>query len=313
MRVSINDLLLYLQCPRAYKLHKLDGVTPQRKSAAVCKSATVRKVIPRMYASVEGFKNLTLEKIEMLCEEVWREEIADLLVDKQELEEIVTQAKPATKNKPAVDSVTKSQKSLGQIKTWCKNYFLLEQETNVLYNNVYFNDTIGDIEFYGWIQEIRLDPQGGLQIIQFKTSSQPPHFMFQSRDFQMSLLAHAVWQGQLFPEYPSLEKSIRLNTIPKTYYYYFPALEEYKRNGKKASKGEMKGIPLMEASRDEKTLLEFEYEILYAASGIQIGFFPMHVNPISGCSICSFEHQCQKAKAEIHKHTVTQEIEKINI
>ncbi len=292
MKISISDLELYIRCPKAYELHCINKIEPWQKNLPLCKAIAVRNVIQKVH---EENKNLEDEVIQKLCEEVWKFEVSDPKVDQKELEEIVVQAKPATKNKEATEAVTKSQKFLEEIKTWCTRYIKLEENSQVLFNNVYFETEIGDITFTGKIDEVR-QVQNEIEVVIFNTSSQAPSQNFLARDFGITLAAYAIWQGKLYPQ--DCSEEVQVNVIPKVYCFYFPYLEEYKRNGK-GQKGDLKGDPRIPAHRTEKMLLDFEYEILNAASGIEFGYFPMRaVNPC-GCAICSFAYCCKNELIEI--------------
>ena len=128
-----------------------------------------------------------------------------------------------------------------------------------------------------------------------KTSCQQPHLTYLRRDFSLSLMSHALWQGTL---YPKGSEGIHLKTIPDVVVYYLPHLELYARNGKN-KKGELKGNPMMKATRNEKTLLDFEYEVLQVAMGIEMKMFPMRVTNPCGCAICDFAYLCKSAVAEL--------------
>lgn len=74
MKIPITDLELYMRCPRAYKLHKLDGVEPQCKPLSLCKAINVRNVVSALH---QRHPMPQSEEIAKLCGETWQEEIAD--------------------------------------------------------------------------------------------------------------------------------------------------------------------------------------------------------------------------------------------
>jgi hypothetical protein len=291
MHIHISDLELYLRCPRAYKLHQVDGIEPQHTTLSLCKSKTVRQVIYELHSGVKPLSEFTSTEIEKLCEDVWKHETTDPSVDKSELAEIAIQAKPETKTKPAIPAITKAAKALDEIKTWVIGYARLEKDSVVLYSNMYFEDEIGDCTFAGRIDLIRKS-QDSIEIVMFKTGSQPPSIAYLARDFLTSLASHAVWQGRVYPDVES-EQYIELRKLPVTFCYYLPYLEPYKRKNGNVNKGDLKGNPVIPVTRSEKTLLDFEYEILHAASGIETQYFPMNVTNILGCSICQYAEKCQ--------------------
>jgi CRISPR/Cas system-associated exonuclease Cas4 (RecB family) len=293
MHIPISNLELYLKCPRAYKLHMVDGVEPQHTPLALCKSITAKAVISQLHNFGKPLAEVTDNEIAQLCTEIWNCEVSSLPIDKDEFSEVVIQAKPETKTKPATPAVTKAEKFLEEIKTWVTSYAKLEKEAKVIHSNVYFEDTIGDITFTGYIDQLRKSPEGSLELIMFKTGSQSPHPAYLARDFAISLVCHAVWQGKLFTEYPESSQYIEFKTVPVAHCYYLPYLEQYKRKNGNAQKGDLKGNPFIPVSRSATTLLDFEYEILHAASGIEAQYFPMNVANILGCSACQYAYQCQ--------------------
>lgn len=291
MHIHISDLELYLRCPRAYKLHKLDGVEPQCKTVSLCKARVARKVITELHSGIKPLAEFTSAEIVKLCEDVWNSEVSDPDVDKVGLQEIAIQAKPETKAKPATPAVTKAEKALDEIKTWVAGYAKLEKDSTVLYSNVYFEDEIGDCTFAGHIDLIR-KVQDNIEIILFKTGSQAPNIACLAREFSTSLASHAVWQGRIYPDIES-EQYVEIKKLPMAFCYYLPYLETYKRKNGNGSKGDIKGNPCIPVSRTSATLLDFEYEILHAASGIESQYFPMNVSNAFGCSICQYSHRCQ--------------------
>lgn len=288
MQISISELELYMSCPRAYKLNRCDGIEARTKTLSLCKAAAIRKVVQQIHGGI--LEGVTAEDIEQFCENIWQQEVAD--VDQEELNAIVVQEKPATSKKEATPPVTKGQRALENLKTWAVHYTELEKEAQVIYSDIPFQDTIGDMTFTGIISQIRRHPQEGWQIFVFNTSSQLPGAAYLNRDFAISLYSHALWQGILYPKWPDTAEMISIGEIPAIYLYYFPNLELYKKNNGKSQKGELKGDPCIPAHRSRADLLQFEYEILYVASGIQLGFYPMNVTRSAGCELCSFTHGC---------------------
>ena len=286
MQLSVSDLKLYLQCPRAFKLHVIDGVKPQSTGLSCCRITAMQKIM----AELHGKSEEAFSQIDEVCERVWQAETRE--ASRQELDTVVVQEKLATKTKPAVPAITKGERILESIKTWCSEYFREESSGSVLYSNIHFQDTIGDITFQGKIDLVRKQDDR-LQVVVFNTSSQPPNPASLEHDFALSLYAHAIlWQGVLLPSYPDLGEQIRLETTPDLYVLYFPYFERYQKKNGNNSKGEQKGNPFIPVSRTREALLHFEYEVLYTVSGIESEFFPMMPGRPVGCGICPYAHQC---------------------
>ena len=284
MQISINEIELYMNCPRAYKLRYSDGIEAEKKSLSLCKSNAIQRVVQQIHGGI--LEGVTAQDVELFCENIWQQETVS--ADQEELDAIVIQEKPATSKKEATPPVTKSQRALENLQTWAFHYAELEKEAQVIYSDVPFEDSIGDTTFTGTISQIRKHPQEGWQAIVFNTSSQVPGFAYLKRSFSISLYAHALWQGLL----EANGEKISIGGIPAVYLYYFPNLELYKRSNGKSQKGELKGDPWIPVHRSKADLLWFEYEILYVASGIQLGFYPMNVTRPTGCELCCFSQKC---------------------
>ncbi|NUM33438.1 MAG: PD-(D/E)XK nuclease family protein [Candidatus Brocadiae bacterium] len=286
MQISINEIELYMNCPRAYKLRYHDCIEAKKKNLSLCKSNAIQRVVQQIHGGI--LENVKAEDIELFCENIWQEEITN--TDQEELDTIVIQEKPATSKKEATPAITKGQRALENLKTWAVHYAELEKEAQVIYSDVPFEDTIGDTTFTGTISQIRKHPQEGWQVIVFNSCSQLPGFAYLKRNFSISLYAHALWQGLLEVN----GEKISIGEIPAVYLYYFPNLELYKKSNGKSQKGDLKGDPCIPVHRSKADLLQFEYEILYVASGIQLGFYPMNVSRPGGCELCHFSHGCHE-------------------
>ena len=287
-----------MRCPRAYKLKIHEGVVSRDKHLSLCKSIATKQVILWIHNQNECPEMIKACDIENECERCWKQEIDDPRVCKQELAEIVNVAKTATKNNKAVPATSKNQKLLSDIKNWCLRYVQLQKDVNVIHSNIAYECEIGDLTFTGFIDQIRQDNDGNIQIMKLRTSSQTPSNAYMDRDFSLTLAAYATWKGYFFPnrDDPNLKSSI--SQIPEVFYYYLPFLDTYKRNGKKKKKGEVKGDPLISSPKSKKRLLEFEYEILQIVAGIEMGYFPMRVVQPVGCCLCSYRHQCNSFTSE---------------
>lgn len=294
MQLSVSDLNLYIKCPRAYKLHEIEGVKPQHKSLSSCRSATVRKVVSALHRGEKKPCDCTRQEIEAICERVWQEEIADPAINQEEINAAVIQEKPATRSKTKTPTVTKGDRVLENIKEWCFEYSR-EGESQVLYSNVSFQTIIADITFTGYIDQVR-KVGDNLQVLSFSTGCQPPDAVFLDRDFALSLYAYAIWQGSLFPKHPDLSEKVRLHTIPSLGVCHFPYLERYQKKTGDYKQGDRKGNPLIPVARTKEQLLEFEYEVLSIVSGIEQGFFPMMPRNPMGCSDCQYAHRCTQVQ-----------------
>lgn len=287
--IPVSDLELYMRCPRAYQLKVIEENVAQQKSLALCRSITTKRVIFWMH---ENKLKYTADDIKQQCDLVWREEINDPRVNQQELEEIVVMEKQATKKTKTKPAVTKRDKILEDITTWCLRYQQMEKNADVLHFNIPYECKIGDIIFTGTVDLIRKNDEG-IEIVKLRTSSQRPSDAYIQRDLSLTLASYAAWKGNFFPTVEGKNLQVAMADIPQAFYYHLPFLETYKRNAKKGKKGEAKGNPLIECSRPQDKLLDFEFEILQIAAGIEMQYFPMRITQPCGCCLCDFRHQCE--------------------
>lgn len=292
MQITISEVLKYIQCPRSFKLATIDGREPEHKSLSFCRSVTVKEVLKALHLTDNQMSRYSYEEIQSICQEIWQKQILDLKVNQDELCSFVVQPKAATKNKPVVHGVTKSERILENITKWVFEYSREESQAEVLYTGVYFQTQIADTTFVGYIDVVR-KVNDTLQVLSISTASQPPEKGYIEQDFVLSLFSHVIRFGVLYPEYPCLENPITFQTLPEVYVYHMPFLERYQKKTGKHKKGERKGNPLISATRSEEELLKLEYEILYTVAGIKQEFFPkMPRNPV-GCSMCQYANACR--------------------
>ncbi|WP_372364856.1 PD-(D/E)XK nuclease family protein [Candidatus Uabimicrobium sp. HlEnr_7] len=287
--ISVRDLELYMRCPRAYKLKVLEEHVAQQKTVSLCRSIATKRVIFWMHENKFKF---TEDDIQQQCDFFWNEELDDPRVNQQELEEVVVMEKRATKKTKAKPAVSKREKILKDITTWCLRYQQAERSSDVLHFNTPYECQIGDIVFTGSIDLIRKNSDDGIELVKLRTSSQPPGEAYLQRDLSLTLASYATWKGNFFPSVDGSTLQIAIAQVPQVFYYHLPFLDIYKRNAKKGKKSEAKGNPLIECSRPRNMLLDFEFEVLQIAAGIEMKYFPMRIIQPCGCCLCAFRHQC---------------------
>ncbi|WP_372364791.1 PD-(D/E)XK nuclease family protein [Candidatus Uabimicrobium sp. HlEnr_7] len=288
--ISVRDLELYMRCPRAYKFKVINDAISQEKPLSLCKSITTKRVIFWMH---ENKFKLTKDDIGQQCSLIWDEELSDPRVNQQELQEVVIAEKLATKKTKGKPSISKREKLLESITVWCLNYHKIEKDTNVLHFNIPYECQIGDARFTGAIDLVRQNDDNTIEIVKLRTSSQAPALAFIERDISLTLASYASWKGNFFINDQGSDLQISIAQIPRAFYYHLPFLETYKRNAKNGKKGEVKGNPLIESSRSQEKLLDFEFEILQVVAGIEMNYFPMRIIQPCGCCLCAFRHQCE--------------------
>ena len=51
MQLPVSELKLYLQCPRAFKFHVIDGVEPQSTSLSCCRITAMQKIMAELHGN----------------------------------------------------------------------------------------------------------------------------------------------------------------------------------------------------------------------------------------------------------------------
>ena len=135
MQISVSELKKYLRCPRSLKLHQ-DGAMPESKILSYCQNIATKQVLEMLHSNGKKPHDYSKEDIASLCQKVWSAVTDDPLVNEDDLNSFVVQPKPATKTKPATEGVTKNQRMLDQIITWCFEYSRTEVDAEVIASNI---------------------------------------------------------------------------------------------------------------------------------------------------------------------------------
>ncbi|BBM87087.1 PD-(D/E)XK nuclease family protein [Candidatus Uabimicrobium amorphum] len=292
MQLSMSELKQYIRCPRSYKLQEVDGVEMKYTCLSSLRVKVLSKAMYQIHCEDKKPCDYSKEHIATICKSLWLREINEANINPDELNAIIVQEKSATKKREAIPAITKADRILDNITTWIFEYSREEVDVEVLYNNVYFQTTIGDCQLVGWIDQIRC-VNGELQLLIFNSSKQAPNTQFLDHDFSLRMYIHAIRHGSLFPTYPDLTNEVKLEGMPHVFVYYFPYLERCQRKNRKHKKGERKGNPLIEIKVDTQQLIDFEYEVAYTISGIESEYYPKMPRAIAGCSLCPYSDACK--------------------
>ena len=167
----------YLFCPKSFQLEQIQGVRPAYRSHAALNGSVIHKLLHRMHT---GHWNLNPE---WMYEEVL-----------QQLEfEGPEQLIPVDWcNRD--DQVSRYREDVVEIIT---NYRLkpYNRDAEVILSEAPFTVKIGRVEFIGTVDQIRQNPDGTLELIDFKTSSRTPCEPALTSSYQLILYSLAMLYG----------------------------------------------------------------------------------------------------------------------
>jgi RecB family exonuclease len=145
--------------------------------------------------------------------------------------------------------------------------------------------------FSGTIDLLRRNPDGELELIDFKTSQFPPSDTFLNVDYQLGIYAYACWQGV----FKMPDGKLKMLNIPpeelSIIYYNLRDHLEYKRNGGNGKIGDEKGDPRRFTSRTKEQLSRMKRDLGYIVSNIHRMSFPRNPNWAT-CPFCQFAETC---------------------
>ena len=147
-------------------------------------------------------------------------------------------------------------------------------------------------EFTGTIDQVRQNPDGSIELLDFKSSKQKPNPYALSADWQLSLYTYALRFGEL--EVGGEWISPRILADHSTW-YHLRAHEKYKRKTGNAMPGDEKGMPLLRTTKSIQDLRHFRSEVSNLVKVMAKDWsFP---NP-SSCAFCSYTQHCT-ARAQV--------------
>jgi RecB family exonuclease len=162
----------------------------------------------------------------------------------------------------------------------------------VLFAEAPFKVRIMSTNYSGMIDQVRKNPDGSIELVDFKSNKQKPNPYSLDADWQLSLYSYALRFGEL--KVDGIWVKPRLLATHSTW-YHLRAHEKYKRRTGNAQVGDEKGNPRMRSSRSLQQLRHFRKEIANIVKVMSKDWtFP---NP-SSCSYCGYTQECA-ARAQI--------------
>jgi len=163
------------------------------------------------------------------------------------------------------------------------------QDALVLFSEVPFRVKIPrGYLFTGTIDQVRKNPDGSIELLDFKSSKQRPNQYAIPNDLQLSLYAQAIKTGELLVDGIWVKPNILVDFVG---IYFLRAHEVYKRKVVGKEIGDEKGYPFMRTTKTIQDLRSFRTEIRHQLSAMLKNWY--YPNTASGaCSYCGYAEHC---------------------
>ena len=172
----------------------------------------------------------------------------------------------------------------------------------VLFNEAKFKVKVLGYEFTGTIDQVRKNPDGSIELIDFKSSAQRPNMYAVKNDLQLTLYSYAIRHGSLLIDDIWVKPNILVDSVG---IYFLRAHEVYKRKVPGKQIGDEKGDPFIRTTKDMQALRAFRHEVRSLLSGMlkpakHNGESIYFANTVS-CSFCAYKSHCEARNSEVPK------------
>ncbi len=156
----------------------------------------------------------------------------------------------------------------------------------VLFSEVQFMVKILGFEFTGTIDQVRKNPDGTVELIDFKSSKMRPNQYAIPNDLQLTLYAYACKFGELLVDGIWVKPNMQLDSVG---IYFLRGHEVYKRKVPGKEIGDEKGSPFMRTTKTIQDLRAFRHEIRSQLSAM---VKPWYYPNTASCAFCGYTAHC---------------------
>jgi len=163
----------------------------------------------------------------------------------------------------------------------------------VLFSEVQFRVKILGYEFTGTIDQVRKNPDGSFELLDFKSSAQRPNHYAIPNDIQLTLYSYACKFGELLVDGLWIRPNLQFSSVG---IYFLRAHEVYKRKVPGKEVGNEKSDPFIRTRKSINDLRAFRHEVRSVLSAMlrpitYQGNSVYHPNTAS-CAFCSYATHC---------------------
>jgi len=270
-----SSLKAYLFCPRSYQLRFLEDTPPSFRNAKALFGSAIHELIRRMHAG--EWEMELLEAYQQTFGELEREENAEIPIRWQ------NETKERAQFEEEAVTILTGYRD--------KSY---NRDAEVLLAEAPFTLSAGKQVFTGTVDQVRKNPDGTIELVDFKTSRFAVSQAFLDVDVQMSLYAAALWRGAF-----RTDEGLRmLGILPdRCTWYHLRHHIPYKRKTGTFQAGDERGDPRLVTRRTEADLEEFFEEAGMIAEAIDRGLFPKNSSQLT-CGFCAYSGSCGRLQLD---------------
>ena len=259
----------YLLCPLMFRFKHIEGIDPNWRNSAMLHGSALHKIIELLHSEnwnldIEATYRRVFHELEFESEE---SHIPVFMKD--DMEKLVANAIEL------IEGYKRNPKN---------------QNIKVLYAEQKFRVKIGGYTFTGTIDQVRENPDGTLELLDFKSGKQMPTLPFLYNDWQLNLYTSALKYGELEIK----GRWVKTNILPDySSWYFLRAHEIRKRTTKNGNKGDEKGEPLIRTQKDINVLREFRMQM---KNLLKVMLKDWHFPNPNNCNICGYTSVCVNRK-----------------
>ncbi|MBL7123238.1 MAG: PD-(D/E)XK nuclease family protein [Candidatus Marinimicrobia bacterium] len=177
------------------------------------------------------------------------------------------------------------------------------QDALVLFSEVQFRVKILGYLFTGTIDQVRKNPDGSIELVDFKSSKMRPNHYAIPNDLQLTLYSYACKFGELLVDGIWVKPNMLLDSVG---IYFLRAHEVYKRKTVNGDVGEEKGDPFMRTTKSIQELRAFRSEIRAQLSAM---VKPWYYPNTASCAFCAYTAQCVGRNDHVPEKQASQAME----
>jgi len=156
----------------------------------------------------------------------------------------------------------------------------------VLFSEVVFRTKILGYLFTGTIDQVRKNPDGSIELLDFKSSKMRPNQYAIPNDLQLTLYAYAIKFGEVLVDGIWVKPNMLVDSVG---IYFLRGHEVYKRKVPGKEIGDEKGSPFMQTTKSIQELRAFRHEIRSQLSAM---VKPWYYPNTASCAFCSYATHC---------------------
>ena len=163
---------------------------------------------------------------------------------------------------------------------------LYNQDALVIFSEVQFRVKILGYMFTGTIDQVRKNPDGSIELLDFKSSKMRPNQYAIPNDLQLTLYSYAIKFGELLVDGIWVKPNMLVDSVG---IYFLRAHEIYKRKVVGKEIGDEKGSPFMRTTKSIQKLRAFRTEIRHQLSAM---VKPWYYPNTASCAFCGYAEHC---------------------